>query len=58
MDSQIRTLCERYGLSQTELSRRYNIPLRTVQDWCSGRRTPQDYVVALLDRVLAIDTNS
>ena len=44
----IRELCEAYGLSQTELSRKYDIPLRTVQDWYAGRRTPPSYVVRML----------
>lgn len=44
----IRELCEAYGISQTELSRKYDIPLRTVQDWHSGRRTPPSYVVNML----------
>lgn len=49
----IKELCETYGLSQTELSRRYGIPLRTVQDWHAGRRTPPDYVVNMLSELLA-----
>lgn len=28
------------GLTQTGLSRRYGIPLRTVQNWAGGHRTP------------------
>lgn len=39
-----RTLLERMGLSQSECSRRFCIPLRTVQDWAGGRRTPPTYV--------------
>lgn len=48
----IKELCETHGLSQTELSRRYGIPLRTVQDWHAGRRTPPDYVVNMLSELL------
>lgn len=48
----IRELCEAYGISQTELSRRYGIPLRTVQDWHAGRRTPPSYVVNMLHEIL------
>jgi DNA-binding transcriptional regulator YiaG len=48
----IAQLCERYGLSQSELARRFEIPLRTVQDWHAGRRTPPDYVVHMLHRLL------
>lgn len=48
----IRELCETYGISQTELSRKYNIPLRTVQDWYAERRTPPAYVVNMMQELL------
>lgn len=51
----IRELCETYGISQTELSRKYDIPLRTVQDWHAGRRTPPSYVVNMLTKLLSIE---
>lgn len=51
----IADLCKRYGLSQTELARRFEIPLRTVQDWHAGRRTPPDYVVNMLHRLLSLE---
>lgn len=50
--TKIQAICEAYGLSQTELSRRFNIPLRTVQDWHAGRRTPPDYVVEMMRTIL------
>lgn len=37
-------LLELIGLTQTECSMRFCIPLRTVQDWAGERRTPPDYV--------------
>lgn len=51
----IKDLCERYCLSQTALAKRFGIPLRTVQDWHAGRRTPPDYVVAMMDELLYLD---
>lgn len=39
-----RTLLERMGLSQTQCSTRFCIPLRTVQGWAEGSRTPPPYV--------------
>lgn len=51
----IKELCERYSISQTTLAKRFGIPLRTVQDWHSGRRTPPDYVVTMIDELLYLD---
>lgn len=39
-----RTLLERMGLTQAQCSTRFCIPIRTVQDWAGGRRTPPPYV--------------
>lgn len=48
----IKEVCEKYGLSQTALAKRFDIPLRTVQDWHSERRTPPDYVVRMMVELL------
>lgn len=42
-------------LTQMQLSERYGIPVRTLQDWESGRRTPPAYVVTLLLRCIEVD---
>ena len=49
----IKEICDAYGITQTELSRKYDIPLRTVQDWHAGRRTPPAYVVNMIEKLLA-----
>lgn len=46
-------LIEAYGLSQTNFARYFNIPLRTVQDWCSGRRSCPQYLIAMAAEILA-----
>ena len=48
----IKELCEFYEITQTELARRFEIPLRTVQDWHAGRRTPPTYVALMLEELL------
>lgn len=52
----IKHICEAYGISQTELSRRFDIPLRTVQDWHAARRTPPPYVVNMIVKLLDYET--
>lgn len=51
----IRALCEQYSLTQSGLAKRFGIPLRTVEDWATGKRKPPDYVVAMIQRILEIE---
>mgnify|MGYP000843743816 CR=1 FL=1 len=44
------------GLSQAAFGDRYNIPVRTIQDWESGRRKAPVYVLELLERVVTEDS--
>lgn len=48
----IKDICTEYKLRQTELADRFGIPLRTVQDWYAGRRTPPEYVVNMMLEIL------
>lgn len=50
----IKELCEEYGLGQTALAKRFGIPLRTVQNWHEGVRTPPDYVVNMIEELLQL----
>lgn len=52
----IKDICTVYKLTQTELSRWFGIPLRTIQDWYSGRRTPPGYVVGMIVRIIELET--
>ena len=37
------------GLSQANFGKKYNIPVRTIQDWETEKRNPPAYVVELLE---------
>lgn len=42
-------------LSKAAFSRKYKIPIRTLEDWEAGRRVPPEYVLHLLTRIVQID---
>lgn len=44
----IKRLREENGLSRKEFSIHTGIPVRTVEDWEAGRRTPPDYIPKLI----------
>lgn len=48
----IQEICETYGMTQTALAKRFGIPLRTVQGWANGTRTPPAYVVGMIVEIL------
>lgn len=39
---------EQAGLSRAEMSRRFEIPIRTLEDWDSGKSKPPAYVEKLI----------
>lgn len=48
-------LLETYGLSQTNFARYFDIPLRTVQDWCRGEHKCPQYVATMAAEILSRD---
>ena len=42
-------LLNKYKKTQTELSKEFSIPLRTVQNWCEGKRNCPSYVMSLIE---------
>ena len=44
----IKALRESIGLSRKEFSEHVGIPVRTLEDWEAGRRTPPEYVPRLI----------
>lgn len=43
------------GVSRAEFSRRYHIPIRTLEDWDADRKKPPVYVMELLERAVKED---
>ena len=44
----IKELRESVGLSRKEFSEHIGIPVRTLEDWEAGRRTPPEYIPRLI----------
>lgn len=46
------------GLSQAAFGKKYNIPVRTIEQWESGRRKAPIYVLKLLERAVVEDSKA
>lgn len=46
------------GISRAEFSRRYDIPVRTLENWDAGLRTPPKWLLKLLERVVREDAEA
>jgi len=51
-NERIRSIREKTGLNRREFSDKYGIPVRTLEEWEAGRRTPPEYVMRLLSYVV------
>ena len=47
-ESRIYQLRKETGMSRKEFAEHLGIPLRTVEDWEAGRRTPPEYIPRLI----------
>lgn len=48
---EIKELRRKTGMSQSEFSKYFGIPMRTIQCWEIGQRKPPDYIPKLLERL-------
>lgn len=55
MASEIKKLREKVGMNRKEFSAYTGIPVRTLEDWEAGRRTPPEYIPRLLSYQLKYD---
>lgn len=47
----IREIRQASGLSQAKFAAKYEIPLRTIENWEAGVRKPPEYVVKMIARL-------
>lgn len=50
----VREMIAAAGLNQTSFAKRFDIPLRTVQDWCGQRRQMPDYTKLMAAELLGM----
>lgn len=50
----VKDIAAETGMTQRKLADRFCIPLRTVEDWCAGKRTPPDYVRMMMQELLGL----
>ena len=55
MDCKIKQARLAAGLSQASLSKKYGIPIRTIENWDSGKRIPSEWLENLLIRIIRED---
>ena len=55
---ELKEMRELLGLSQAAFGKKYNIPVRTIEQWESGRRKAPIYVLELLERVVTEDSEA
>ena len=51
----IKQLREKAGMNRKDFSEYTKIPVRTLEDWEAGRRTPPEYIPRLLEYQLKYD---
>lgn len=51
----VKELRAKTGMSQSNFSARFGIPLRTLQHWEQGRQDPPPYVVAMIEQILNLE---
>lgn len=49
ISEQIKKLRELTGLNKKGFAEHFGIPLRTVEEWEAGRRTPPEYIPRLIE---------
>ena len=54
----IRDIRKYTQLSQRDFAKYFEIPVRTLQDWEQGKRTPPRYLITMMLRILRAEKNT
>lgn len=53
----VKELREKSGLSQVNFAKKFEIPVKSLQNWEAGRTTPPPYVIFMIKTILALEGN-
>lgn len=48
----VKAIAAEAGMTHRKLAEHFFIPVRTIEDWCAGKRTPPDYVRLMMQELL------
>ena len=51
----IHSIIDVLGSDPAGVAKKFNIPLRTVYGWCKGDRTPPDYILSMMNRIILLE---
>lgn len=58
MESAVKEIRKKAGLTQEAFSKKYGIPKRTIENWEGGKSNPPDYVLQMLARIVDMDAEN
>ncbi len=53
--NKIQKLRKRTGLSQSQFAKKFNIPVRTLQNWEIDKSVSPEYIPSMLERILNLE---
>ena len=57
ISERIKELRKKTGLSQSKFSSKFEIPVRTLQQWEQGISAPPDYVIRMMAYIMILEEN-
>jgi putative transcriptional regulator len=58
ISDRIKDLRKKTGLSQSKFSAKFEIPVRTLQQWEQGISAPPDYLVRMMAYIMLLEENA
>ena len=52
----LKELREKLELSQVKFAEKFSVPVRTIQDWESGRREMRNYIIEMMYRIVELES--